>query len=872
MALGLLTVALRILAPDFPIIFAIPAIVISAWIGGAGPGMATTAICVLAAYPLADAGFLHPPPLEGRLATLLVGAAAICIMSGQLHRARQLASQRARAAEQLLDETRRLGAQVEASRLALQTFVENIPTPVWIKDGHQRYTFVNDGALAEAGLTRAEVIGRHDRELLPASVAARTSDLDTRAIADRAPVRDEAVEVDGRYFLTVRFPLAMDDGSMGVAGAAIDATKLRRSEEALAVALQRSEERERLLQSVLDNVPEGITVAYGPEARLALVNRYGVGRAGAAIQALVGATAAERAAVLPVYGADASASLAPDDLPLTRACRGETVRNMEVTLRAGGEDIPLLCDAGPIIDETGKVVGGVLAWRDISERKQAETRLNEARRQLEMLLRNTPLAVIVWDRDLRITQWAGAGESLLGWTAEEMVGKSMTEAPLIHPEDVPLVHDVVRRLRSDRESHVVSWSRNRTRSGRIIQCEWYNSVLMDDDGHVRAILSLVLDVTERVRYEAVLREADERKDEFIATLSHELRNPLAPLRNCAQLLKGSERLEPGAAWAAGVIDRQVSHLARLLDDLLDVSRITQGAFALERKPVTMQSVLDAAQEQSRPLIEQGGHALSVDVPVHPLHLDGDFARLTQVFVNLLNNAATYSHRGGQIRLVATLEGEEVVVRVADRGIGIESAQLSRVFDIFSRGKDARGHGPGGLGIGLSLVKRIVEKHGGSVEARSAGAGQGSEFIVRLPAAPLHELPLDAVRAEPEEDGLRVLVVDDNRDSADSMAMLLQGQGHICRTAYDGRAAVLAYDELRPAVALLDIGLPDMTGYELARRLRERQAGDLRLVAMTGWGRVEDKEEASRAGFDAHLVKPVDLEELAAVLADGTRLS
>jgi PAS domain S-box-containing protein len=377
------------------------------------------------------------------------------------------------------------------------------------------------------------------------------------------------------------------------------------------------------------------------------------------------------------------------------------------------------------------------------------------------------------------------------------------------------------------------------------------------------------DLVERSRFEEALRDADRRKDEFLATLAHELRNPLAPIRNAVQVLKAKGPANPDLMWARDVIDRQVGQMARLLEDLLDVSRITRNKLELRKRRVTLADVMVDAVETSRPVIDGGGHALAVILPPEPVHLDADPVRLAQVFSNLLNNAAKYTDRGGHIRLAAEVAGGEVAVSVRDTGIGIAADVLPRLFEMFAQAAPALERSQGGLGIGLSLVKGLVEMHGGTVEARSDGPGKGSEFVVRLPVAATptvgEQPPPDPEK--PRAAGCRLVVADDNRDIADTLAMMLTMMGHEVRTAGDGQEAVEVAEAFRPEAVLLDVGMPRLNGYDTARRIRERPWGSgVLLVACTGWGQDDDRRKSQEAGFDFHLVKPVSAATLEKVLA------
>jgi signal transduction histidine kinase/ActR/RegA family two-component response regulator len=369
-----------------------------------------------------------------------------------------------------------------------------------------------------------------------------------------------------------------------------------------------------------------------------------------------------------------------------------------------------------------------------------------------------------------------------------------------------------------------------------------------------------------------LVEADRRKDEFLAMLAHELRNPLAPLRNAVHLLQQPGMDRPLIDRTGEMMGRQVQQLGRLVDDLLDLSRIARGKMQLRKEPVDLREVARRAADAGRPLVDSRRHELTVSLPDAPLPLSADPTRLEQVLTNLLNNAARYTPEGGRIWLTAATEGGEAVVRVRDTGIGIPPEMLSHIFGLFAQAERPQERAGGGLGIGLSLVKSLTEMHGGAVEAHSAGPGRGSEFVVRWPL-PGEEAPAH-VEAPPKsppaaERAVRILVVDDNVDGAASLAMLLRLWGHDVAVAHDGPAALRAADAQRPQVALLDIGLPGMDGYELARRLRARPGLDrTALVALTGWGQEEDRRRSQEAGFDHHLVKPVDLSALQELLAQG----
>jgi signal transduction histidine kinase/ActR/RegA family two-component response regulator len=379
--------------------------------------------------------------------------------------------------------------------------------------------------------------------------------------------------------------------------------------------------------------------------------------------------------------------------------------------------------------------------------------------------------------------------------------------------------------------------------------------------------------TERLREsEARLQETDRRKDEFLAMLGHELRNPLAPIQAAAKLLRMDHLAKSHHARALDLVDRQVEHLVRLIDDLLDVSRITRGAITLRREVVSVADIVNRAIETNRPLIDAKRHELVVELPDEPIHVDGDITRLTQVLGNLLHNAGKYTEDGGQIRVSVAGKHPEAVIRVTDTGVGIPSDMLVKVFDLFTQVERPLNRKQGGLGVGLAMVRRLVEMHGGTVEARSDGIGRGTEMVVRLPLHVEGDRNRHRKRRAKEDAplqtiGRRILVVDDNRDAADSIALLLEVAGHVVRTAYDGPDALNVASVFKPEVVILDLGLPSMDGFEIAREIEGQAWGkDVALVALTGWGQQEDYRRTTDAGFDAHLVKPVAPEELLKILA------
>ncbi len=386
------------------------------------------------------------------------------------------------------------------------------------------------------------------------------------------------------------------------------------------------------------------------------------------------------------------------------------------------------------------------------------------------------------------------------------------------------------------------------------------------------LAGLEREIAERTSAEEALRTVDRRKDEFLATLAHELRNPLAPVRNALYLMQAAPEDAAMAAEARAIIDRQVRQRVRLVDDLLDVSRITTGKLALRRENVELRAVASSALEAVEPLVRQRGHTLAADLPPPGVMVNADPTRLAQVLLNLLNNAAKFTPPGGRIEFSVGIREGELVARVSDNGIGIAPQMLSEIFEMFAQADLSLERTTGGLGVGLSLSRRLVELHGGTLEAASEGLGGGARFVVRMPvvAARAGRAPASASPAS-APGGRRLLLVDDNNDFVDSLARVLQRMGHQVRVEYDGEAGLSAAREFRPQVAFLDIGMPRMNGFELARRLRaESDTAAAILIAVTGWGQAHDRRAAKEAGFDDYLVKPVEVEQIERVLQAVTR--
>ena len=517
----------------------------------------------------------------------------------------------------------------------------------------------------------------------------------------------------------------------------------------------------------------------------------------------------------------------------------------------------------------GRVVEGVPAPEHLIPPSQQSSSPTAPPPQalLAAIVASSDDAIISKTLDGIITSWNEGAQRLFGYTADEVIGQSVL---ILIPDDRKNEEEMIlARLRQgERVEHYETV--RVTKDGQLLEISLTISPIRDDVGELVGASKVARDITPQKRAQRELQEADTRKNEFLALLAHELRNPLGPIRHAVKILRARAPSPEELQWATNIIDRQTEHMTRLVDDLLDVSRITRGAIELRRERVDIADVLKAAVEASGASIERARHQLSVTPPPEPLYVEGDATRLTQIVTNLLDNAAKYTDPGGRIWLSAERDGDDVAIRVKDSGIGIAPDVLPRIFDMFTQAGLSLERAQGGLGVGLALVERLVTLHGGTVTAFSGGLGKGSQFTIRLPVLQAHrQAASDVPAAAPSgpEKHCRILVVDDNEDSAESLAMLLHLLGHEVKTANDGASALGAAAEFRPNVAILDIGLPKVNGYDLAKQIREQPWGsDVVLVALTGWGQEQYRRRSAESGFNHHLTKPVEFEVLQQILA------
>ena len=583
-----------------------------------------------------------------------------------------------------------------------------------------------------------------------------------------------------------------------------------------------------------------------------------------------------------------SARLHPEDRQRVLAELGSAKRQRGVyrseyrILRAdSGASVWLESRGRFLYDSAGKPTTLVGVCLETTARKLAEESLVRRETQLDLATRIVGIGVFDHDHVDNRLYWSEQFRQIHG-APPDLKPHIMALEEQIHPADRERLYAAVAAAHDPAGDGSYSIEYRIMRNGGEVR--WIVAraqTLFAGEGAERHPVRTVgaeLDITDRRlgelrlrESEEALRKADQRKDEFLATLAHELRNPLAPIRTAAEMLTLPNLSSEQLAWSGHVIHRQVEHMARLLDDLLDVARITHGKLQLRLQPVDLGAIVDTAVEAARPLLASRKHGLTIELPPDLPTFVADPVRLAQVLSNLLTNAAKYTDSPGRIALTARIEDAMVRIAVKDNGIGLSPPALAEVFTMFSQVHNSAARTEGGLGIGLALVKGLVDLHGGMIEVCSDGPGRGSEFIVTLPCGQAETAPAaEQVRAE-EAAGTpacrKILVADDNQDAANTLALLLRLAGHEVRTAHGGQAALTLAREFHPEFALLDIGMPDLDGYEVARRLRLTDAGkNLRLIALTGWGQDEDKRRAREAGFDHHLTKPVDPRRLDALLA------
>ena len=620
--------------------------------------------------------------------------------------------------------------------------------------------------------------------------------------------------------------------------------------------------RPDLFQQILDQIPYPVTHCTR-DLRYLWVNRAYADWLGSRPEDIMGRP------IVDVIGRPAMDKLLPF---FRQVLAGEPVRYEEEVAFAGLGQRWIKVTYDPLRAQNGEVEGWVAMVNDVTaeQRDLAHHRAEEER--FRILADQAPVMIWMSGPDKLCTWFNKLWLDFVGRPIERELGNGWSEN--VHPDDFARCLDIYVSSFDARQPFEMEY-RLRRHDGVYRWVLDHGIPLFGREETFIGYIGSCIDMTDRRNAEEALREGHRRKDEFLATLAHELRNPLAPIRNAVEFLRARGPKTPELEWSRDVIERQARQLGRLVDDLLNLSRISLGKIRLEMERIPVSSFVLQAIETSRPLIEEHGHSLEVELLQEPVFVEGDLIRLSQVVTNLLNNAAKYTPRGGQLRVTVRRgegTGRPVFIQVADTGIGIPKNMLGSIFDLFVQVGDPREQSAGGLGIGLTLAHKVIALHGGTIQALSDGPGQGSSFTIRLPTVPA-PLPVSKpARTAAETKGTpqhRILIVDDNSDNADSLAALLRLAGHEIITAYGAQEALARAEGFGPSVVLLDIGMPEMSGYELARRIRSETWGrSATLIALTGWGQDEDRRRSEEAGVDHHLTKPVELTEITRLLPES----
>jgi PAS domain S-box-containing protein len=786
-----------------------------------------------------------------------------------------------------------LKQQVEALRTSEERFRLLIESTkdyaIFALDPNGNVASWNRGAARINQFKTEEIVGQHFSRFFPAEdIRADKPAMELRVAAAEGRYEDESwrLRKDGTSFWANVIITALRDENgklRGYSKITRDMTERKQAEEnsrkllAEAAARRAAEEQaaalfeeREWLRVTLNSIGDGV-IATDAEGRVTLLNpvaetltswsqEQAVGQALETVFAIINEQSRK-----PVEN--------PKDLAL-REGRVVGMANHTILIARDGAERPIDDSAAPIRNKQGAIIGVVVVFRDITERRQAARAAGKNQEILQIVHKIGKIGHWEWDSRTDESKWSPEIEALYGLPPGGFHGGYQGWAKLLHPDDLAKAEVDVRRAFETGEYFTefrVIWP-----DGSVHWLETRANVFKDEQGKPARIMGVNMDITERKRVEEELQlrneqlaEADRRKNEFLATLAHELRNPLAPIRNGLQILR-LEKDPAARERAREMMERQLGQLVRLVDDLVDMSRISQNKLKLRRERIALESVIENAVETARPLIESKGHVFTTSLPSAPVYLHADLTRLAQVFWNLLNNSAKYTNPGGRIDLVADRYGDMVAVSIRDSGIGIPPQSLPDVFRMFSQVHHDQDHLQEGLGIGLALVKGLVEMHGGSVEAHSGGIGAGSEFVVRLPLIQGNERQETAQtnQTPAHSPSRRILVVDDNRDGAASLAMVLSLMGHETRTAHDGLEALELADRYRPELILLDIGMPKLNGYDACRRIREKSWGKaVVIVAVTGWGQENDHRRSKEAGFDRHIVKPADIGALEKILEE-----
>ncbi|HEY4214697.1 MAG TPA: PAS domain S-box protein [Steroidobacteraceae bacterium] len=746
-----------------------------------------------------------------------------------------------------------------------QSLVENIQDyAILMLDPQGHVISWNQGAQKAKGYTAEEIIGSHFSRFYPPEAIARglpETELEGATRLGRFEDEGWRVRKDGSMFWANVVITRMNDGAgqlVGFSKITRDLTERRNQE----LQLRLSEERFRLLVS---GVKDYAIFMLDPKG---IVSTWNAGA-----ESIKGYSASD------IIGSHFSRFYPPEaikrNLPETELLGAMMEGRFEDEgwrIRKDGSRFWANVIITAVRNAAGHLIGFSKITRNLSERREHEEALRQSEERFRLLVDGvTEYAIMMLDGEGFVASWNAGAERIKGYKSHEILGKHVSH---FYPSEAIVASQPWEELNTARTQGRTSSEGWRVRKdGTLFWAASVITAMRDRDDKLYGYAKVTQDLTQR-RHAEALADTAQRMHEFIAMLAHELRNPLAPIRNAVAVMGRKGTNDPVLEGMRQTIDRQSMQLTRLLDELLDVNRIARGQFTIERELIDIREVMSRALESSRPLIDAHNHAIDTKVPDGPVTVMGDAVRLTQAIVNLLNNAAKYTPDGGKIDVTTTVRGAEAEIRIKDNGKGIERSQLEKVFDLFVQIDPQANDTMGGLGVGLALVRRIVELHGGSVQARSAGIGRGSELIMRLPLSvqQLQVISDSEPRPQSALPRLRVLVVDDNKDAADTLALLLQSMGQYVSTVYDGASAVMLAQTFEPELVLLDIGMPHMSGYEVARAIRAISPGiKVALVAITGWGQETDKQRADDAGFQYHFVKPMSEEVLRGILVEVAAL-
>ena len=748
--------------------------------------------------------------------------------------------------------------------------LEVLPDAVLIEDAEGRILFANRRAVVLYGYPHADLIGMPFDKLVPEDSRFMLRRHKSRCLARETVAEDEpltgllARHRDGRSL-----PIDIRIGRLQLDGTAMLLSSIRRSgfhfstEEE--TALRQQQQR---AQRYLD-IAAVMLVVIGADHRVSLINRKGL--------EILGLESEEEA-----LGKDWFACFLPERL--REAVAGVFVQLIggdaqpveyyeNPVLRADGTERIIAWHNSPLYDRAGRITGVLSSGQDITDRKQADERLHKQLRLTQAITDCAAESIFLTDTQGRITMVNPEAERLFGYSHDEFMGQVLHD--LLHhrhPDGRPYPFTdcpncSIYHIGATVSHHEVVFFR---KDGAAVTVVCSNAPV-EIEGVMTGAVLVAHDISDRKAFEEALQEADRCKDEFLAMLAHELRNPLAPILNAAQILSFTGKDETRIKWSQEIIERQVKHLTRLVDELLDVSRIARGKVELKPESLELAEVVRQAEESVRPFMQSKAQQLVLRLPPQPVYLVGDSVRLVQVLLNVLDNAAKYSPEGSRIELDAEVQNEEVVIRVRDQGEGIPAALLPHVFELFRQGERTLSRSQGGLGMGLTLVQRLVELHGGRVYVASDGVGQGTSVTVHLPLGGSGIKKSEETQPQGEKIGaLQVLVVDDERDVADSTALILGASGHHVQIAYSGEDALEMARHSRPQIVFLDIGLKGIDGYRTAAALRQLPGGKrMHLVAISGYGDERARQRSTEAGFDHYLVKPITFEQLSALLASVT---